>query len=103
MKNAFACQLKQNVWLMVMVLINFFLVKEISFSLFTVQAKLDSHSKMKQAEMELQNLQETLEEEQEAKADVQKQLSAAKADAAQWRSRMENEAAPRIEELEEAK
>ena len=101
MKNAFARQVKQdddddsvN---------ELFLVKEISFILITVQAKLDSHSKMKQAEMELQNLQETLEEEQEAKADVQKQLSAAKADAAQWRSRMENEAAPRIEELEEAK
>ena len=84
---------------------NLFLFKEISFILFTVQAKLDchSHSKMKQAEMELQNLQETLEEEQEAKTDVQKHLLAAKADAAQWWSRMKNEATPRIEELEEAK
>ena len=49
-----------------------FLIQRDQFYLFTVQATLDchSHSKMKQAEMELQNLQETLEEEQEAKADV---------------------------------
>lgn len=58
---------------------------------------------MKQAEMELQNVQDSLEEELESKADVQKQLSAAKAEASQWRSKMENDAAPRIEELEDAK
>ena len=58
---------------------------------------------MKQAEMELQNVQDSLEEEQETKAEIQKQLSAAKADAAQWRSKLENDANPRIEELEDAK
>lgn len=53
--------------------------------------------------MELQSLQESLEEEQESKAEVQKQLTSAKAEAAQWRSRLENDANPHIEELEEAK
>lgn len=48
-------------------------------------------------------LSESLEEEQEAKSALQKQLAAAKADANSWRSKCEGEASQRIEELEETK
>lgn len=48
-------------------------------------------------------LQESLEEEQESKAALQKQLATAKSDANTWKSKFEGEATPKIEELEEAK
>lgn len=48
-------------------------------------------------------LREQLEEEQEAKADLQRALSSAGAQALQWRSKYETEALLRIHELEEAK
>ena len=68
-----------------------------------VKAKLDALSKLKLAQAEVQNLQDSLEEEQEGKSDVQRQLTAAKSDANQWRSKFESEATPRIEELEDNK
>lgn len=58
---------------------------------------------MRSAQSDISQLNESLEEEQEAKAALQKQLSAAKADAIVWRSKCEGEASQRIEELEEAK
>lgn len=60
-------------------------------------------SKLKHAEAEIQNLQESLEEEQDSKSDIQRQLTSAKSDANQWRSKFESEATPRIEELEDNK
>ena len=71
-------------------------------SAFT-QAKLDAQSRLKQAQNENQNLQDSLEEEQDSKSELQKQLSATKNDAAQWKAKFETEATPRIEELEDAK
>ena len=67
------------------------------------QAKMDAQSKLRSAQNELEQLQESLEEEQETKAMIQKQLAASKSDAASWRDKYENDATPRIEELEEAK
>lgn len=67
------------------------------------QGKLDAQSKLRSAQGELASLQDSLDEEQEAKNALQKQLSAAKSDAAMWRSKYEGEATQRIEELEEAK
>ena len=52
---------------------------------------------------ELSNVQESLEEEQEGKAAVQKQLMTAKNDAITWKNKFETEATPRIEELEDSK
>lgn len=72
-------------------------------TVFFKQAKMDAQSKLRSAQNELEQLQETLEEEQESKATLQKQLAAAKSDASSWRDKYENEATPRIEEIEEAK
>ncbi len=64
---------------------------------------MDALSKLKQAEAEIQNLQDSLEEEQDSKSELQRQMTAAKNDAAQWRSKYDSEAMPRIEELEDSK
>ena len=48
-------------------------------------------------------LREQYEEEQEAKAELQRALSKANAEVAQWRTKYETDAIQRTEELEEAK
>ena len=68
-----------------------------------IQGKLEAQSKLRSAQSDLAQLQESLDEEQEAKNGLQKQLAAAKSDANMWRSKYEGEATMRIEELEEAK
>ncbi len=67
------------------------------------QGKLEAQSKLRSAQSNLAQLQDSLEEEQEAKSALQKQLAAAKSDANMWRAKYEGEAIQRIEELEEAK
>lgn len=59
--------------------------------------------KLKAMESELNHAHESIEEEQEGKTELQKQLTATKNDAAQLRARLDNEATPRIEELEDTK
>lgn len=59
--------------------------------------------KFRNLEHDLDNLRESVEEEQEAKADFQRQLSKANAEAQLWRSKYESEGLARLEELEEAK
>ncbi|OQR72719.1 myosin heavy chain [Tropilaelaps mercedesae] len=59
--------------------------------------------KYRNIEHDLDNLREALEEEQEAKADLQRQLSKANADAQLWRSKYESEGLARLEELEESR
>ena len=49
------------------------------------------------------NAQESIEEEQDSKAELQKQLVNAKSEAANWKNKFDSEATPRIEELEDAK
>lgn len=48
-------------------------------------------------------LREQYDEEQEAKAELQRALSKANAEVAQWRTKYETDAIQRTEELEEAK
>lgn len=48
-------------------------------------------------------LREQYEEEQEAKAELQRSLTKANAEVAQWRTKYETDAIQRTEELEEAK
>lgn len=48
-------------------------------------------------------LREQFEEEQETKAELQRALSKANAEVAQWRTKYETDAIQRTEELEEAK
>lgn len=48
-------------------------------------------------------LREQFEEEQEAKAELQRSMSKANSEVAQWRTKYETDAIQRTEELEEAK
>lgn len=48
-------------------------------------------------------LREQLEEEQEAKAELQRALSNANSQLAEWRAKYETDAVLRVEELEDAK
>lgn len=48
-------------------------------------------------------LREQFEEEQEAKAELQRAMSKANSEVAQWRTKYETDAIQRTEELEEAK
>lgn len=53
--------------------------------------------------MECQQLREALEEEQDSKTELQRQISKANAEAQQWRARYEGEGINRAEELEDAR
>lgn len=64
---------------------------------------MEAQSKLRSAQNDIAQLNDSLEEEQEAKAALQKQLAAAKTDANMWRTKFEGEATQRIEELEESK
>ncbi|XP_076337304.1 myosin heavy chain, muscle-like isoform X5 [Tachypleus tridentatus] len=59
--------------------------------------------KYRNLEHDLDGMKEQLEEEQEAKADLQRQLSKANAEAQLWRSKYESEGLARVEELEDSK
>jgi predicted nucleic acid-binding Zn-ribbon protein len=52
---------------------------------------------------DIDTLREQLEEEQESKGDIQRQLSKANSEVQQWRAKFEGEGTARAEELEEAK
>ena len=52
---------------------------------------------------DIDGVRESLEEEQEGKAELQRLLSKANGEAQQWRSKYENEGANKAEELEEAR
>ena len=52
---------------------------------------------------DVDSIREAFEEEQESKSDLQRQLSRAKNEAQQWRSRFETEGTAKADELEEAK
>ena len=74
-----------------------------SFLPFPPQAKVDVQSRLKQLQADIVQLQDSLEEEQESKSAIQKQLMTTKNDAASWKNKFENEATPRLEELEDSK
>lgn len=59
--------------------------------------------KFRNLEHDLDNIREQVEEEAEGKADLQRQLSKANAEAQLWRTKYESEGVARAEELEEAK
>ncbi|XP_062706931.1 myosin heavy chain, muscle isoform X22 [Aedes albopictus] len=59
--------------------------------------------KFRNLEHDLDSLREQVEEEAEGKADIQRQLSKANAEAQLWRTKYESEGVARAEELEEAK
>lgn len=59
--------------------------------------------KFRNLEHDLDNIREQADEEAEGKADIQRQLSKANAEAQLWRSKYESEGVARAEELEESK
>ena len=59
--------------------------------------------KFKSLETDLENLRERIEEENQVKGDIQRQLSKAVAEAQIWKSRFTTEASARIEDLENAR
>jgi multidrug resistance efflux pump len=56
---------------------------------------------MSNYQLESQQIREQLEDEQEAKSELQRQLSKANAETQQWRAKYEGEGLLRTEELEE--
>ena len=56
---------------------------------------------MHQVEIELESVRVQLEEETEARLDLERQLNRANGEAQTWRSKYEGEAAARAEEVEE--
>lgn len=69
----------------------------------SVQLKLDAQNKLKNAEADLENMQETIEELEDGKADLQKQFMRANAEIAQLKTKFEQEVSGRLEELEDSK
>ena len=59
--------------------------------------------KFRNLEHDIDGIREQLEEESEAKVDLQRQLSKANAEAQMWRTKYESEGVAKAEELEEAK
>ena len=75
----------------------------LTFEWLSVQLKLDAQNKLKNAEADLENMQETIEELEDGKADLQKQLMRANAEIAQLKTKFEQEVSGRLEELEDSK
>jgi myosin heavy subunit len=67
------------------------------------KGKSSMNHALQAARHDLDLMHEQLEEEQEAKSDLQRALSKSNAEVANWRSKYENDAIARMEELEEAK
>lgn len=73
-----------------------------SFSCFN-QAKNALAHGLQSARHDCDLLREQFEEEQEAKAELQRGMSKANSEVAQWRTKYETDAIQRTEELEESK
>ena len=67
------------------------------------QARQKLQSEMRNMHSDLDGIREQLEEEQEARSDLQRALSKANTEAQQWRAKYESEGTSRAEELEESK
>jgi len=66
-----------------------------------MQARQKAANDLRNLMADLDALREQLEEEQDAKADMQRQLSRANAEAQQWRAKYESEGLAKADELEE--
>lgn len=73
------------------------------YFLVCFQGKIELQSNLRAMKEEMAQLAEQLEEEQQAKSDLQKQLTKATNELKAMTSRFENEAQSRIEELESDK
>lgn len=80
-----------------------FLGAELTSRCFLPQAKNALAHALQSARHDCDLLREQYEEETEAKAELQRVLSKANSEVAQWRTKYETDAIQRTEELEEAK
>ncbi len=71
--------------------------------MFTYQAKNSLAHVVHSSRHDCELLREQFEEEQEAKSELQRALSKANAEIAQWRTKYETDAIQRTDELEDAK
>lgn len=79
------------------------LLHKLALSTCTSQAKNALAHAVQSARHDCDLLREQFEEEQEAKAELQRSMSKANSEVAQWRTKYETDAIQRTEELEEAK
>lgn len=75
----------------------------INYTFVSLQAKNALAHGVQSARHDCDLLREQFEEEQEAKAELQRAMSKANSEVAQWRNKYETDAIQRTEELEEAK
>lgn len=73
------------------------------YDLWSVKSKSALAHALQSSRHDCDLLREQYDEEQEAKAELQRALSKANAEVAQWRTKYETDAIQRTEELEEAK
>ncbi len=71
--------------------------------MFTYQAKNSLAHAVQSSRNDCELLREQFEEEQESKSELQRALSKANAEIAQWRTKYETDAIQRTDELEDAK
>ena len=76
---------------------------KLSHQLLCSQAKSALAHALQSARHDCDLLREQYEEEQEGKAELQRAMSKANSEVAQWRTKYETDAIQRTEELEEAK
>lgn len=69
----------------------------------SLQARQKLQSELRNLSNDLDGVREQLEEEQEGKNDLQRQLARANADALAWKAKYEGEGAAKAEELEESR
>lgn len=68
----------------------------------SLQERASIHGKYRNLESDVDAIREQIEEEQEGKADLQRQLSKANSEVQAWRTKFDSEGS-RVEELEDSK
>lgn len=76
-------------------------IDEVSNWTFPLQRRSSLESSLHSVEVELESVRVQLEEEAEARLDLERQLSKANQDAMTWKSKYEHECSARTEEVEE--
>ena len=83
--------------------LNLWVLFTLSSAVFLSKAKNALAHSLQSARHDCELLREQFEEEQEAKAELQRCMSKANSEVSQWRTKYETDAIQRTEELEEAK
>lgn len=76
---------------------------ELSYHSKFVQLRMKLQSENRNLSSDVNNIRDQLEEEQDGRSALQRQLSKASNEAQQWRAKFETEGAARTDELEDAR